>query len=350
MALSPRTFPVATAVLLVGLTAFAYLPSLTATFVYEDHSSVIDTAGSPIAWSRPRALTRASYWVDRRIGGGKPWSFHLTNVLLHLSNGAIIYQLAATITPAGALIASSVFMLHPLMSETVSYAAGRNELLSTFFVLLAMLLWIRARTPWRLLPVSLSVGLAVMAKESAICSVGLLAAASLMRLAPRLSRRTTGEASVAMCGLAAAAWWFVKPEFQVAADVGRWRFASLQALAFWDGVWLFCSAPFVAWWPTAAGQSVDHAYELWNPALAWMALALTGEVLMFLVMGAIVMTSLGWWTRRSRALMFACLWIGSGVMLRFVMRIPEVLNEHQLYLAMAGAALAVGCCVKERHA
>src|SRR3974390_1770103 len=41
-----------------------------------------------------RPLTNFSYAIDYRIWGGGPFGFHLTNLLLHALNVALLFQLA----------------------------------------------------------------------------------------------------------------------------------------------------------------------------------------------------------------------------------------------------------------
>lgn len=336
--MSPRSSVALKAVALVLLTVGAYAPTFTATYVYEDRSAVVETAGTPIAWTKARALTRASYAVDRYFGGGTPWMSHLTNVGLHIINSAIIFLLVSTLWPAGAWIAIFFFALHPLQSETVAYAAGRNELLSTTLCLLAAWLWLRARSSRRLLLITPVLLAAVSAKESAICLLAILALASGMRLAPRPSTKLLAALSVCALTLGLLAWLMIRPEFQIRAAVGRLQFASWQSLALW---WSVGSA--VGLMP----QSVDRAIEQLPRWYGYVSLYATALAVGALGLYTVLLHDLAGWTRRNRLVVFGLWWAVAALALRFVMRIPEVLNEHQLYLAMAGVALACGGCAKE---
>ncbi|MCB9865131.1 MAG: tetratricopeptide repeat protein [Phycisphaerales bacterium] len=81
--------------------------------------------------------------------GGVPhaWVFHATNVLLHGLCAVLVCALAARVTRSGtlALVAGLIFALHPLNVETVAWINGRMTLLSTLFLLAALLLLERYR-------------------------------------------------------------------------------------------------------------------------------------------------------------------------------------------------------------
>lgn len=88
-------------------------------------------------------LTAASLWLNYAIGKLNPVGYHLSNVLLHTLNTALVYKLAHRIikSPAAALAASLLFALHPMHVEAVAWATARKDALSACFMLLALLAW-----------------------------------------------------------------------------------------------------------------------------------------------------------------------------------------------------------------
>ena len=76
------------------------------------------------------------------------------NVLLHAGSAVIVYFIALRILAhrGGALVTALVFSLHPLRIESVVWISERKDVLSCFFVVLAVLLYLRAverrRFPW----------------------------------------------------------------------------------------------------------------------------------------------------------------------------------------------------------
>ena len=108
-------------------------------------------------------LTWLSYALDYKLYGLNPAGFHLTNVLLHASNAVVFYCivrwfLTEVCSPNdvvmhrySAIIATLFFSMHPLRVEVVAWVATRGYLLCSFFVLLSLLLYLRAiprRYPW----------------------------------------------------------------------------------------------------------------------------------------------------------------------------------------------------------
>jgi tetratricopeptide (TPR) repeat protein len=82
-----------------------------------------------------RPLTSLSYWLDFKVWGLNPAAFHLTNILLHMANCALLFlillSLRISLVPAfsGALL----FSAFPLHFENVAWISGRTDLLSFLF-------------------------------------------------------------------------------------------------------------------------------------------------------------------------------------------------------------------------
>jgi Flp pilus assembly protein TadD len=85
-------------------------------------------------------LTWISHMLDCQWYGLKPAGHHLTNVLFHAANTALLFLVLLQMTGAmwrGALVAA-LFAWHPLHVESVAWVSERKDLLSTFFWLLTM--------------------------------------------------------------------------------------------------------------------------------------------------------------------------------------------------------------------
>ena len=150
-----------------------------------------------------RPLTFASLYIDRLAWGDSPAGFHLTSLLLHLANTALLFRLlerllrrtgAATVSrapgrvePASVsrlpLVLALFWAILPLQVETVVYVAARHDLLATFFYLLALDLNI-ARSGWsRRAALFICGALCFLAKETAF-TLPLAAAAYDLCLRP----------------------------------------------------------------------------------------------------------------------------------------------------------------------
>jgi Flp pilus assembly protein TadD len=90
-------------------------------------------------------LTWLSLQLDAQVYGLEPWGFHLTNLLLHAANAALLFLLLRNLTAATAasLLAATFFALHPLRVESVAWVAERKDTLSGFFAFLTLFCYTR---------------------------------------------------------------------------------------------------------------------------------------------------------------------------------------------------------------
>lgn len=90
-----------------------------------------------------RPLTYLSFYADRLVWGGDPAGYHLTSLFLHVGVSLALYALlssflTATVYP---FFVTLLFALNPLTVEAVCFVSGgRNTMLCTLFVLLALIL------------------------------------------------------------------------------------------------------------------------------------------------------------------------------------------------------------------
>lgn len=98
-------------------------------------------------------LTFVSYQINYMIAGLSPWTYHLTNILLHAGNALLVMRAAFLLTRmrggaafrVPAIFAGMLFAAHPLHTEAVAWLAGRKDLLSAMFFLSAWIGYIRHR-------------------------------------------------------------------------------------------------------------------------------------------------------------------------------------------------------------
>lgn len=79
--------------------------------------------------------------LDARLFGLQPWGYHLTSLVLHVVNAVLLYAFLLWLTGHAwpSFFASALFALHPLHVESVAWAASRQDVLGTFFLLLSLL-------------------------------------------------------------------------------------------------------------------------------------------------------------------------------------------------------------------
>ncbi len=86
-------------------------------------------------------LTWLSHMLDWQIYGPKPAGHHLTNILLHAANAALLFLIMNRMTRATwrSACVAALFAWHPLHVESVAWIAERKDVLSTFFFLLTLM-------------------------------------------------------------------------------------------------------------------------------------------------------------------------------------------------------------------
>jgi tetratricopeptide (TPR) repeat protein len=182
-----------TNVLLIGLlllvgTLTLYYPALQNGFVnYDDPAYVtsnsevrqgltrhsVTWAVTSISEANWHPLTWLSHMLDAQLFGDRPAGHHAQSVLWHALNVVLLFVLLSSATGfvgRSALVAA-LFAIHPLNVESVAWVAERKNVLSTFFLLLALAAYgwyVKKPRVNRYLLVALLFALALMAKPMVI--------------------------------------------------------------------------------------------------------------------------------------------------------------------------------------
>jgi hypothetical protein len=85
-------------------------------------------------------LTWISHMLDCQWFGLRPGRHHVTSLLLHAANASLLFVVLRRMTGAlwRSAFVAALFALHPLHVESVAWVAERKDVLSTFFVMLAL--------------------------------------------------------------------------------------------------------------------------------------------------------------------------------------------------------------------
>lgn len=179
----------AAALVLAAATVIVYVPSLGNGFTNWDDGKYVTenrplheglswqvvgwafTTGHSANW---HPLTWLSHALDVELYGlGRPWGHHLTSIVLHALNAAlllvVLWRLTRRLWPSAVIAA--LFALHPLHVESVGWIAERKDVLCTTFMLLALWAYASyaARPTWqRYLLVVAAFAAALMAKPMAV--------------------------------------------------------------------------------------------------------------------------------------------------------------------------------------
>lgn len=169
-----------------------YYPSIFAPFNSIDDNKMIDSLLNLDTFSIQQILIPKNYGqyyrpllyltfiADKYIWGLEASFMHLENILLHTANSLLVYQITRLVISTAGYIKSHSYMpvtaallfgLHPIATEPVNWISGRTDLLSGFFVLLALLLFLQSRKSisyWYGIAGALSLLAGCLSKETAL--------------------------------------------------------------------------------------------------------------------------------------------------------------------------------------
>jgi protein O-mannosyl-transferase len=90
-------------------------------------------------------MTWLSHLLDVSLFGPDPGAFHVVNLILHVANSIMVFELLRRMTLElwRSAFVAAVFAVHPLHVESVAWIAERKDVLSTCFWLLTSLAYVR---------------------------------------------------------------------------------------------------------------------------------------------------------------------------------------------------------------
>lgn len=92
-----------------------------------------------------RPMQMLTYMIDYSLWGLNVFGYHLTNILLHILVGLCLYWLVVKIfeNQPLALIATLLYIVHPVHVEAIASIAGRADPLSALFILFSLIFYIK---------------------------------------------------------------------------------------------------------------------------------------------------------------------------------------------------------------
>ncbi len=143
--------------LVLVVVAFTYATALQNDFVNFDDELIL-LENKPVKdfdiytiFTKPLAedfvpLTLLTFAIEYKFFGLKPFIYHLDNIILHLLNCILVFFLIIELSGEDtrmSFISSLLFGIHPLHVESVNWVAERKDVLSCFFYLLSLLVYLR---------------------------------------------------------------------------------------------------------------------------------------------------------------------------------------------------------------
>jgi tetratricopeptide (TPR) repeat protein len=317
-------------------------------YVYQNHWVKAGLTGANIAWAFTtffyanwHPLTWLSYMLDFSLWGENPGAQHLENAAIHLASSLLIFLVLTRMTrrPWRAALVAAIFSMHPLRVESVAWISERKDVLSTFFDMLTLLLYVlyaaKPAVP-RYLAVVLAFALSLLAKPMAVTFplvLLLLDFWPLQRIAwppaPAAGRKLIVE-KIPLLALSAAASVFTflaQRNFGAVVSLARIPFAQRAANAAIS----YVAYIGMALWP--ADLAVLYPERSPDSGSAFLATILL-----------VAITGLGWLQIRKRPY-FAVGWLWYLGMLVPVIGLVQVgvqsMADRYTYLPMVGLSIAV---------
>lgn len=342
----------AAAALLLALEVYG--PALSGPFVFDDQYLPF---AFPDFDQRPlldvlrglRPVLMLSFWLNYRLSGMQPYSYHLFNVLLHVANSLVVFAICNRLLRRFehdvvrrlllAAFGAGLFLLHPLQTESVAYVTSRSEALSILFAYAAVAVFLGQQEEkgvgWlRAAAVLVLFGLACLTKEHAAALPAVLLLADYY-WHPGFSFagiRRNWRLYVPMAGAAALGGAFVYNVLRH-SDTAGFSVKGLPWNEYFYSQWRAVLG-YLRLFVVPVGQNVDHDFPVSRTPLDhWALFCLV--VLLALAVAAIL------WRKRYPLASFGVLFFFLLVApTSSVVPIRDLFVERRFYLPSLGVVLA----------
>ena len=140
------------AMLLLGmLVCFLYLPFLGNAFISDDIQGLVQsmpTLSILGSFGLPHYvhLTTFLQYITYHMFGLQPWVFRLVNILFHMGSVLLVFLVEKRLAkPTAAFVASLLFAVHPLVTESVTWISGGVYVQYTFWFLLSFWCYLQGK-------------------------------------------------------------------------------------------------------------------------------------------------------------------------------------------------------------
>ncbi len=361
-------------VALLSLTSFVYWPGLSGQFIFDDIPNIVwkeavhlDTLSLVTLWDAwssghagplKRPIAMVSFALNHLVAGLDPWSFKLTNLVIHLGNGLLLFALARLLflqvfgerapqqhADHAALLAAALWLLHPFNLSPVLYVVQRMTLLAALFTLAGLTAYAYGRrrggrSGWAWIGSAYLVWLplAALSKENGLLLPALLAAMEFFIFRFRAEGRQRrllyllhGLAFLLPAALLAA-YSLYRPQWFMDGYANRDFTLAERLLTEARVLWRYLSLTVV---PDISRMGLFHevrvSTSLWQP---WTTLPA--------VLGLGLLAVAAWLARHQQplwALAIAFFLLGHSMESSIIAL--ELMHEHRNYLPSIGLAVAL---------
>ena len=348
-----------------------YWPAFDGEFVWDDQNvwlnelphfqsawDVLRPPGGSSTWTyayyRPVVVT--SYLLDIGLGGPtSPRVPHATNVLCHVLTTWCVWWLLRRVlqkqtgASGGALVGALLFAVHPIHTESVSWIAGRSDLLATLFLVPAVGTALRGfdqQSKPLLMLSPLLFFLAVNAKEIGISGL-VLVPLTLVLVRPDSYRQSADDRPRPRY-FYARQWGVLGTGYLIAGGAWLWlRYWALVQSGVSQG---FSPLEMAAGMLRAAGFYASRLLVPWpqSSLVSWDMAPSTGASVLIAGIGVCIgLVGFQQWRRHGDGtLLLGTLWFWVAILIPLWSAVGPIsktpLAERHLYLPSVGAAIVIG--------
>lgn len=150
-------------------------------------SSTFNTGGAGLSGWYYKPLMPITFSLTSAIFGLNAFGFHLVSLMFHITNSILVFILFKKIfdlkkysfSKAVSFILSFLFLIHPANTESVAYVSSTQELLYTFFLLMAVIYTLKLIPLSKIsiktiLLINFFVFFSLLSKESGVISIPII--------------------------------------------------------------------------------------------------------------------------------------------------------------------------------
>jgi len=330
--------------LLLLLTSAVYFKGITPSFSSDDFVHLENNihfenlADASEVFIKPygreyRPLVRLSLWLNHQMGD-TALAYKISNLLMHLMCIALLYglMLRLGVTKITALIASSIFALHPIHTTSVLFILGRTDLVAAVFYLATLY----CVAGWKQAPVFTQYAITFIWFAAALLSKELSITLPALMLAILLFKQQTRSVTQFARNLLQLWPYALAALIYLMARLYQWQSMTDAVAVYSDfsplhivtnyGEWVFALLyPFDLY--VAREWQILHSH--WFSALVLLACLLFVAVTVYI-----------WRPSAARLLRSPLLWL--GIFWVFVTLVPmSGGNSHRWYLYLPGAGMSL---------